>query len=350
MSINIKQTGTNPNTGVTSYCCNTDMQFLLVGARGVGKTSLVASMLHQILNMGLGGYFYALGDTADDLTDLLHRMTASLNTSLTNFDGIKGIDKSADIHCFNFELSGKSPKDAQKHFYFPVKIVDLPGGWYTGDSNTDKAQKEEIKRLLLQSQVSFICINTPALMEGSNECFNSFNCPVKISGWYHNNRFLDELKAHGHKVIFVLSRCEKYRNQREEMREKLQNCTAYKGLINAMLKVGLPVELTYVHTLGGVEFDRYEPLNEKLQREKYKITGMYKPENCDAPLMRALNHANNCIREKLKSKNDRFWQKVQNKFGASQLDRAQEALDNIITELSKEAELSDYKYWDLKQK
>ena len=108
--------------------------------------------------------------------------------------------------------------------------------------------------------------------------------------------------------------------------------------------------MTYVHTLGGVEFDRFESGEDNRSKEKYKITGMYKPENCDAPLMRALAHANNCIREKLKSENARFWQKVKNVFGASQLGRAQEALDNIITELSKETELSDYKYWDLKQK
>ena len=347
MSINIKQTGTNPNTGVTSYCCNTDMQFLLVGARGVGKTSLVASMTCQILDMGLAGYFHALGDTADDLTGLLDRMSGGLNLSLKNFDGIKGIAKSADIHTFNFELSGQSPKDAQKRFYFPVQIVDLPGLWYTDEAVKRKA---EIKDLLRRSRVSFICINAPSPMEGDDNCFKLFNRPATVSGWYYDNDFLNELKALGHKVMFVLSRCEKYRNQRELMREKLQNCTAYKGLINAMLKVGLPVELTYVHTLGGVEFERFELVKDKQLREKYKITGTYEPENCDTPLMRALAHANNCIREKLKSENARFWQKVKNVFGASQLDRAQEALDNIITELSKEAELSDYKYWDLKQK
>ena len=187
-------------------------------------------------------------------------------------------------------------------------------------------------------------------MEGDNECFNSFNRPVKVSGWYHDNGFLEQLKARGHKVMFVLSRCEKYRNQRNEMREKLENCTAYKGLIGAMLRMGIPVELTYVHTLGGVEFDRFEPGKNKVPREKYKITGTYEPENCDTPLMRALNHANNCIREKLRCQNGDFWQQVKNFFGISHLDRAMEALDNIIANFNKEAEQSVYKYWDLKQK
>lgn len=54
------KTGKDPQTGRVSYISDTTFKILLVGSQGVGKTSLIASMKHQIDHFGLSGFFYLL--------------------------------------------------------------------------------------------------------------------------------------------------------------------------------------------------------------------------------------------------------------------------------------------------
>ncbi len=347
MDISFTKKTVDPRTGITYYSCNRNIQFMLVGHVGVGKTSLMASMLHQINAMGLSGYFSPIGDTGQALTDLCHQMTACLQKT-GDFTGVNGIIKTADIFFFEFELSeaSRNPQD-KKRFLFPVKIADLPGSWYSDSKITSDKEKEDVKNMLTDSQVSLICVDAPSLMEGDNKQFADFNAPVKISSWYQNNSILHQLKERGHKVIFIISRCEKYRNKREEMKEKLRNCEAYKGLISAMLKIGIPVELTYVHTLGGVSFDRFTKDEYGYWTEEFKIDGSYKPENCHTPLLRALQHACNSVLKKLKKRNAKAGVKITNMLGMTQLDNAQEAMETICDKLRNDAEEDNLQYWEL---
>ena len=317
---------------------------MLVGCVGVGKTSLMASMLHQINAMGLSGYFSPIGDTGQDLTDLCHQMTACLQKT-GDFTGVRGIQKTSYIFYFDFELSEAS-RNAQdkKRFLFPVKIADLPGFWYT---DNEPGTRGEVENLLKDSQVSLICVDAPSLMEGDNNQFATFNAPVKISSWYQNNSILHQLKERGHKVIFVLSRCEKYRDQHEKLKEELRNRGAFKGLISAMLKNGIPVELTYVHTLGGVSFDRFTKNKDEHWIEEFKIDGSYKPENCHTPLLRALQHACNSVLEKLKGRNAKASVKITNMLGMTQLDNAQEAMEELCGKLQSDAKENNLQYWEL---
>lgn len=320
---------------------------MLVGNVGVGKTSLMASMLHQINAMGLSGYFSPIGDTAQELTNLRHQMTACLEKP-GDFNGVQGIQKTDDIFVFEFELSeaSRNPQD-KKRFLFPVKIADLPGSWYSDSKITSDKEKEDIKNMLTDSQVSLICVDAPSLMEGDDGQFATFNAPVKISSWYQNNSILHQLKDRGHKVIFIISRCEAYRNKREEMKEKLRNRGAFKGLISAMLKNEIPVELTYVHTLGGVSFDRFTKNEDGYWTEEFKIDGSYKPENCHTPLLRALQHACNSVLEKLKKRNAKAGVKITNMLGMTQLDNAQEAMEKLCGKLQSDAKENNLQYWEL---
>ncbi len=344
MDISFSKKGVDPKTGITYYSCNRNIQFMLVGNEGVGKTSLMASMLHQINAMGLSGYFSPIGYTGQALTVLCHNMTACLQKT-GDFTGVNGIEKTDDIYYFEFELSeaSRNPQD-KKRFLFPVKIADLPGFWYT-DIVPDR--RGEVENLLKDSQVSLICVDAPSLMEGDNKQFATFNAPVKISSWYQNNSILHQLKDRGHKVIFVLSRCEKYRDQHEKLKEELRNCEAYKGLISVMLKIGIPVELTYVHTLGGVSFDRFTKDERGYWTEEFKIDGPYKPENCHTPLLRALQHACDSVLEKLKKRNAKAGVKITNMLGMTQLDNAQEAMETICDKLRKDAGEGNLQYWEL---
>ncbi|MEE1265330.1 MAG: hypothetical protein UHH87_03495 [Akkermansia sp.] len=352
--MNLIETGKDPQTGITHYRCDTDIQVLLVGSRGVGKTSLVASMIEQIDEWGLSGSFYPIGDTAANLTELRDQMKTSLEGKTGNFKGIAGIQKTDDISYFDMELlANYSRKGKQKRFCFPVRIVDLPGGWYTtmGTAQDVAERTKEVRRLLSQSTVSLLCVNTPSFMEdpaGEKKLFQWFNHPTKIAGWYNNDGYLQQLRDSGHKVVFVLSRCEKYRGKHEKLVECFKEYKpGYRGLIKGMENIGMPAELTYVHTLGGVEFDSFEGVNTSECRERYKVVGDYAPENCNVPLRLALEHACESIVESLQTANKRLVGKWKNMLGLSPNGLAEIALSDTLNQFKKEEMLEGQHYWSL---
>lgn len=355
--MNLIKTGKDPQTGITHYRCDTDIQVLLVGSMGVGKTSLVASMIEQIDGWGLSGFFYPIGDTAANLTALRDQMKTSLEEKTGNFKAIAGIQKTDDIFCYDMELlANYSRKGKQKRFCFPVRIVDLPGGWYTtmGTAQDVAERTNEVRRLLLQSTVSLLCVNTPSFMEdpaGEKKLFQHFNQPTKIAGWYNNDGYLQQLRDSGHKVVFVLSRCEKYRGKHEKLVECFKEYKpGYRGLIKGMENIGMPAELTYVHTLGGVEFDSFEDVNTSKYRERYKVVGDYAPKNCCVPLRLALEHAGEAIVESLKKANKRVGGRLKNMLGLCPNGLAEIALSDTLNQFKKEEMLEGQHYWILSKK
>lgn len=359
--MNLIETGKDPQTGITHYRCDTDIQVLLVGSKGVGKTSLVASMIQQIDEWGLSGIFCPIGDTAANLTFLRDQMKTSLKGKPGDFSGVAGIQKTDDIFYYEMELMARySRKGKQKRFCFPVRIVDLPGGWYTPKgSDQDEAERmNAVRRLLSQSTVSLLCVNTPSFMEdpaGEKKLFQRFNQPTMIAGWYINDGYMQQLRDSGHKVVFVLSRCEKYRGKHEKLVECFKEYkSGYRGLIKSMENVGMPAALTYVHTLGGVEFDSFEDVKTsgeiRSSRERYKVVGDYAPENCYVPLRLALEHAGEAIVESLQKANKSVGGRLKNMLGLSQNDLAQMALSDTLNQFKKEEMLEDQHYWILSGK
>ena len=273
------------------------LPFCFVGPRGVGKTSLLASMYQEIKNRGVEGVYIDLhSDVGERTSTQLNNAHLDMLDMIEDTEMYQIVDNmglTGTIGQKTFEFIGeKTIRDNHilkltdyKRFRFVYQFTDLPGGWYTTDH---QVCKDQAKKRLEESFVSFLAIDTPALMRGdaSNK---RYNCSTRIEEWYDNA--LNTLKDNHHTVIIVLSRCEKFWEQKNEMRERLEE--VYGSLIKKLVGNGIAVYLTWIKTLGGVEFSHYEKINSGDGRDKvarFMRTGDYKPENCATPLQLALQH------------------------------------------------------------
>ena len=276
----------------------TPIPICFVGARGVGKTSLLASMHQEIKKGGVDSIsidhvnsekgaetLIALDEAYMDMLDMIE------DTEKGQIVQNGGISGSQDLNIYEFigkyKIEDKSliRFSKFKEFRFPFHFIDLPGGWYTDT----ESHKDEVNEVLVNSVASFVAVDTPALMRGAATCERN-NKIMKIESWYDNLK--DVLAANGHAVIFVLSKAEKYWDNFECLKQKMEEC--YGSLITKLKNAGVDVYATKIKTLGGIVFSHYDkerlPSGERVDHARFMRTGDYKPENCATPLQLALKH------------------------------------------------------------
>ena len=324
------------------------LPFCFVGPRGVGKTSLLASMYQEIKNRGVEGVYIDLhSDVGERTSTLLNNSHLDMldmieDTEMYQIVANMGLRGNTEEKTFEF-IGEKTIRDTDilkctnyKRFRFVYQFTDMPGGWYT---THDPKFKDQAKKQLEESFVSFLAIDTPALMRGdaSNE---RSNCSTRIKEWYDNA--LNTLKNNHHTVIIVLSRCEKFWKQKNEMRERLEK--VYGSLIKKLVGNGIAVYLTWIKTLGGVEFSHYEAINSGDGRDKvarFMRTGDYKPENCATPLQLALQHGMASAAHKIEVN---FWDEIGIGIGELALKAAKTMADDLRNNLHAGEEGTYYKY------
>lgn len=274
-----------------TFCC--------VGASGVGKTSMLASMYHE-LDIGNVSRFYIDtqtqygASTSNALADAKQAMCQLIkDTEL--YDEVKVSAKKGSMEEKTHEFMGQyvvcddsfwvkiGLGKRHKVFTFPFHFIDMPGAWYTPGHTYHIEAIENVKRSL----VSFIAVDTPALMEDDATCLN-FNASDRICQLYKGSN-LDALRESKHIVVFVLSKREKFRDV-GAMLGRLQSENLYGPMIKRLKENGIPVYVTWIKTLGGLEFFQYAPDDENpdFTVAKYIRVGDYKPENCAVPLMLGL--------------------------------------------------------------
>ncbi|MBQ3525415.1 MAG: ATP-binding protein [Akkermansia sp.] len=276
----------------------TPIPICFVGARGVGKTSLLASMHYEIKKGGVDSIsidhvnsekgaetLIALDEAYMDMLDMIE------DTEKGQIVQNGGISGSQDLNIYEFigkyKIEDKSfiRRSDFKEFRFPFHFIDLPGTWYTDNDS----HKDEVNEALVNSVASFVAVDTPALMKGVATCERN-NKIMKIESWYDNLK--DVLAANGHAVIFVLSKAEKYWNDFDGIKQKMEEC--YGSLITKLKNAGVDVYATKIKTLGGIEFSHYDrerlSTGERADHARFMRTGNYKPENCATPLQLALKH------------------------------------------------------------
>lgn len=271
----------------------TPIRFCFVGPRGVGKSSLLASMYHQIHAKGISiepsGYRtqHVLKEALKDMQEMIN--DTPMGHTVEESIGLQGSQEAA-----HYEFTGKQivrdndliKRSDFKEFIFSFRFVDIPGGWFIPQHE----KFSESLQLLLQSIVSFIAVDAPALMAGAATAQRN-NQPDIIRDWYRCS--LAQLKSMGHTVIFVLTRCEKYWNDKSAMRRELEK--TYASLIQVLKKEGIKICITWVKTLGGLEFDHYEKgydsCGNRIRKARFKRVGDYAPENCATPLELGLENS-----------------------------------------------------------
>lgn len=328
-----------PGTAVLQ--CKPMLQFCFVGARGVGKSSILASMYHELEEQHIDHYDMETGKTSESLhktkEDMLN-MIRKTKLGETVREGV-GIKNDMDRLEYNFTGSytveergriGRSFGKPKKEFRFPLQFIDMPGGWYY-DSGGGEERKRNLDQTLLNSVVSFLAVDTPALMEGDAIC-HSINKVDVIRPWYENLR--TQLAANGHAVVIVLTRCEHYWNNKNGMIQRLH--MIYGSMIRKLKDAGVHVYVTYVKTLGGIEFERYN--TREIGGETYYISqffrsGNYRPENCATPLAIALRHGFLKALDALQRKHNTVFGKLWDWAGGSNIPLAIEATEKLLQEL-----------------
>lgn len=253
---------------------------IMVGPKGVGKTSCLASMTSHLKTViaDLGYHSVIPDEFGQRLQTLKDVFTDPNNTFEVNHPGLKGTDK---IEPYSVKLCPQGTSSAE----ITVNFIDVQGGCYsTQGKEQSPKDRTEASEILKRAIVSFWCIDTVAMLESLGSKHKERNDPEAITGFYE-----DCPLRSGHRIVFVLTLAETYINDRNKGKEWLfkEFDTKYEDVIAQLKKRwGTSIELyvTYIETLGGV---KYRSLNAQNQAVFNRI-GKYEPTNCDVPVLLAL--------------------------------------------------------------
>jgi serine/threonine protein kinase len=261
---------------------NPTLKITVFGARGVGKTSILAAMYDQFnkttknTDIQLTANIGTSAILQERVAELQSPFSASENMEVTG--GIQGTSEPQD---FIFSLSRVGGPTIMK-----LCFKDFPGGRI--GSNALESEMLEVKKLLETCQVVLIIIDSPALIEDNGVWHELINKPGLIRDYFKlSYQNLTEPTL----ILFVPSKCEKYmRNNPEYLLQKVTD--GYSELLhffaNKTHRQNIIIGVTPVQTLGNIIFDRIETnmISGRKQPHFYykKIGHHYEPNDSEQPL------------------------------------------------------------------
>lgn len=206
----------------------------MIGPKGVGKTSLLAAMYHEI-NPLLGQSDLKL--VTSDRTGMTQRYLDAAQSDLENiarglYDVPPGVPNTDDVRTLQFALRD-SVRDRR---YATMRWTDYPGEWLfpTGLSRLDRdsPDHDELWTRLLRSSAALVAVDTPALMWQEGRLNAQINKPQQVGG------LLQEWAGgRGRKSVVVLCalKCEKWVQTPAGRREVEQAARrAYREVIDQL--------------------------------------------------------------------------------------------------------------------
>lgn len=263
-------------------------QIVMVGPRGVGKTSLLAAMYGELkvkLTKAGCSFMMEAGPTERAINERLRELKLVASGAGVKIQTGEGIDASALEETFKFHLgvgNGGEPE-------VTLEFVDLPGGWYTGTGDFQRANQ-----VLANSHVSFLAVDATALMESPTKVnqylgkyHEQINAPDYIQNAYERVEFKDS-----HLVVLVLIRAETYikNGKLSALIQKTQQ--AYSGLAEILNRNGVPLIGCYVETVGSLYFNAFNEKEGVVSSEFVRDSKKgYSPNRCSVPLRIAVAKA-----------------------------------------------------------
>lgn len=271
------------------------MNICMLGARGVGKTSIITSMYYGQQKSIEGTDLFLIADSGTD-TVLMNkrRMLENIFAVMHDVDdlvqevGLAG--DSTESH-FDFTYGMNS-----EHVNISLQIRDYPGEYL-------RQYPDLVANYVKEADAILIAIDTVCLMENNGRYNDGKNKPQLVMDFLVNHLPDGEEKL----VLFVPLKCEKYAQEERlgEVTDRIKE--VYAELIHFLrdkenlhgLKQKICCAITPIETLGGVVFDSFAKdfdgsiIETELDdgsiipstiNYRYANNDEYTPRNCAQPL------------------------------------------------------------------
>lgn len=257
------------------------MQVTMLGASGVGKTSLLTAMYEQF-NDTIGTANLQLTPDLESSAILSERL-AELKGLLEVFEATTGhgVAKTVQPRTFFFAIGqpGRPPA-------IQIRFMDYLGEWLEAEASPQ--EKQYVLNLLMSSQAVLMAIDSAALMEEHHRWNEKINRTQQVTDLFklaYQNLTTPRL------VLMVPVKCEKYVRTQQgaaELREVLKQ--EYRSLLSffatGALKDKVAVVIAPVQTVGNVIFSRIEVRDKEPHFffRKVRFDSFYAPSDSDQPL------------------------------------------------------------------
>ncbi len=262
----------------------------MMGPRGVGKTSVMASILGDTRdNIAGSGLFFrpsrnCSGELYNKRLSLMNIFDKRINITDAPQAGV--IAASNDVTSFSFEMgiSGRAKS-------IDIEIKDFPGEFLI-------SRPDEVSNYIAESHIVIIAIDSPYLMEDNGRYNEEKNNVKSVTDFFtrHPESIQNRL------ILLVPLKCERYFHDGkiDVLKKKIES--TYSTLTKFCKDSNIACVIAPIQTLGGVEFDKFASYNNmnnysnvsKISEYRfYEKSPEYKPMFCVQPFYYLLTYAVN---------------------------------------------------------
>jgi hypothetical protein len=250
-----------------------DFPITMLGARGVGKTSLIAAMSSEFDRVFPDPTLQLIPDEQTGV--VLERLLIDLKRVADGVNGYvdpgaMGIQGTMEVEehrlkMFHTTSSGK----------LDITFYDYPGGWLM-------EKPAEVYGMLSGASIILVTLDSPALMKLNDTEHDNFNHPRLVAQALA--RSLMQARDKERLILFVAMRSEKWLQEGESLdlyrRFEERFADALRTLKGFESDGKVAVAFCPVQTIGSVRFAYYQ--GEKPIFKQF--SGGYRPIDCDQPL------------------------------------------------------------------
>ncbi len=259
------------------------LRISMMGARGVGKTSVLTSIFKEGQDAIAGSsiFWKADNETAGKLNSL---KVALMNAFETRNPSNLPASSVQSEYCFKVGMSGKEKVD--------IRIKDFPGEYLTSAKEEDK---KNVSSFIDESQVILIAIDTPYLMEEDGRYNELKNEVQTVFRFLKENPVLFKNKL----IMLVPLKCEKYFHDNTIHLVIDKVAETYTPLLDYFRTNNIACVTTPIQTLGDIDYVRMKnnPYGGRLEKlAEYEFRGehpKYTPLYCAQPFYYLLTYSIN---------------------------------------------------------
>lgn len=258
-----------------------EINIAMLGARAVGKTSLLTAMYEQFENTIGQTNLQLIPDS--ESSALLQEKLGQLISLVDDFEASGGVSSNYQEQTFTFDLGQKGSQP-----FLTLNFKDYKGGLL--NPNSLQFDPNSVQKIINNALVILIAIDAPALMEAKGEYHDLINRPLQIKNLIA--KAFQDLKS-PRLVILAPIKCEKYVQDEKSATELLRRVReGYSNLLtflsSDLLLPWVATVVTPIQTVGTVVFSRIEfkdgdKKNPHFYFHKTSHDAKYSPKDSEQP-------------------------------------------------------------------